>query len=118
MPSSAALLAGALDAGLTGRVPLDAALADLPPGARRGGAPRLRVDPAGNPVAPPDADERRRAPAPRGNRADTDRYCGLAVDTTDRAAFFAHTEPRPDRPARGGRARLSPATAACRPLGR
>ena len=86
---SAALLAGALDAGLTGRMPLDAALAgyhrERDAAVRPGYESTLRAIR----FAPPDPDERRLRAALRGNQADTDQYCGLVIDTTDPEAFFA-----------------------------
>jgi flavin-dependent dehydrogenase len=86
---SAELLAGALDAGLIGRVPLDAALADYH--RERDAAVRPGYESTLRAIrfAPPDPDERRLRAALRGNQADTDRYCGLVIDTTDPEVFFA-----------------------------
>ncbi|HEY8598862.1 MAG TPA: NAD(P)/FAD-dependent oxidoreductase [Thermomicrobiales bacterium] len=86
---SAATLAAALDAGLTGRLPLDVALADYH--RERDAAVRPGYESTLRAIrfAPPDPDEWRLRAALRGNQADTDQYCGLVIDTTDPEAFFA-----------------------------
>jgi flavin-dependent dehydrogenase len=85
----AELLADAVDAGFSGRMPLDAALAGYEQRRNADAMPRYDFTMQIASLEPPPPDMQQLFGALRGNQADTNRFFGLVAGTTAIPEFFA-----------------------------